>query len=170
VNGSAPAPAPTRASLGLRVETVLLAVTLGSMIVLAAAQIVLRNFWGTGIGWADEALRVMVLWVTMMGAVAASREQRHVSIDALSRYLPHRAQRVSAVLVNALTSAVCMALTWYSGLFVIDSLDAGDRILGDVPAWIAQAILPVGFALIAYRYVAATVQAVMELTRGGQRA
>ncbi len=142
--------------LGRRVETVLLALTLGGMIVLATAQIVLRNLGAGGISWADEALRITVLWVTMLGAIAASGEQRHVTIDAVSRYLPAGVRRAADVLVNALTSAVCVTLAWYSYLFVVDSWSADDRILGGgIPAWTLQVILPVGFALIAIRYAVA---------------
>ena len=135
------------------VETFLLVLVLGTMILLAAAQIALRNIWGTGFDWADEALRILVLWVTVLGAVAASREQRHVSIDALSRYLSSGIMRRTAVLVDAFTAVICAALAWYSYLFVADSWLTGDRVLGgDLPAWSVQLILPVGFSLIGYRY------------------
>ena len=140
-------------------ETFLLALVLGAMILLAAAQIALRNIWGTGFDWADEALRMLVLWVTVLGAVAASREQRHVSIDALSRYLSSGIARWTAVLVDTFTAVVCAALAWYSYRFVADSWLAGDRVLGgDLPAWCVQLILPVGFALISLRYVVACLR------------
>jgi TRAP-type C4-dicarboxylate transport system permease small subunit len=129
------------------------------MILLAAGQIVLRNVWGTGFGWADEALRIMVLWVTMLGAVAASREQRHVSIDALSRYLPRWVVRWTGVVTDAFAAVVCAALAWYSYGFVAESSAANERVLGgDVPAWAVQMILPVGFALISYRYTVACLR------------
>ena len=92
--------------IGRAVETLLLVLVLGTMILVAATQIVLRNFWGTGFDWADEALRIMVLWVTMLGAVAASREGRHVSIDALSRYLPSVAMPWIRILVDAFAALV----------------------------------------------------------------
>lgn len=76
------------AHLGRLVETAVLTVLVVAMIGLAATQILMRNLLGSGFSWADEALRIMVLWVTMAGAVAASGERRHVSIDVLSRYLP----------------------------------------------------------------------------------
>lgn len=135
-------------------ETFLLSVILTSMVVLAAGQIALRNFAGAGIGWADEALRIMVLWVTMLGSVAASRDQRHVRIDALSRYLPDSVGRWAAVFSDAFAAAVCVVLAWCSYQLVADSFTVDDRVLnGELPAWTVQLILPVGFALIAYRYV-----------------
>ena len=140
-------------------ETFLLVLVLGTMILLAAAQIALRNIWGTGFDWADETLRILVLWVTLLGAVAASREQRHVSIDALSRYLPAGITRWTVTLIDAFTAIVCAALAWFSYQFVADSLLAGDRVLGgDLPAWSVQLILPIGFSLISYRYAVACLQ------------
>jgi TRAP-type C4-dicarboxylate transport system permease small subunit len=125
------------------------------MILVAAAQIALRNIWGAGLDWADEALRILVLWVTMLGAVAASRERRHVSIDVLSRYLPSWITRWTGVLINGFSALVCAALTWCSYRFVADAMVGNDRVLGgSLPAWAVQLILPVGFALIAYRYLA----------------
>lgn len=144
---------------GRALETALLVGVLGAMILIAAAQIALRNFWNSGFDWADEALRIMVLWVTMLGAVAASREGRQVRIDALSRYLPSAAIRWTHVLVDAFAAIVCFVLAWHSYQFVADSFAAGDRVLaGEFPAWGVQLILPVGFALIGYRYTVACLR------------
>jgi TRAP-type C4-dicarboxylate transport system permease small subunit len=156
--------------LGRAVETLLLALTLGAMILLAASQIVLRNLWGGGLDWADEALRLLVLWVAMLGAVAASREQRHVSIDALSRYLPRGAHPWTALLVEAFTAVVCLVLAWFSWLFVADSKLAEDMVLGGkVPAWTVQAILPVGFFLMGYRYTFSSARRVLRHRAGALR-
>jgi len=155
-----PAGTPGRVSRAVRaVETALLAGVLGAMVVLAATQIVLRNGWGAGFDWADEALRLMVLWVAMLGAVAASGEQRHVSIDALSRYLPATLGRVVARLLNAVATGVCAVLAWYSWRFVAESWDAGEMLLGGrLPAWAAESILPAAFAIMALRYALATLR------------
>lgn len=155
--------------LGRAVETILLALVLGAMILLAAAQIALRNFGGGGLIWADEALRIMVLWVTMLGAVAAGREQRHVSIDVLSRYLPARMQGGLRIGINLFVAAVCFVLTWYSWLFVADSRLVDDRVLGgSVAAWAVQSVLPAGFALLGYRYLVACLSALRESVPGSR--
>jgi TRAP-type C4-dicarboxylate transport system permease small subunit len=57
-----------------------------------------------------------------------------------------------AIVVDAFTAAVCGVLAYYSWTFVRDSRAFGDTLLGDWPAWLFQLVLPVGFALIAYRY------------------
>ena len=40
---------------------------LGGMIVLAFGQIVLREVFETGFVWADELIKLMVLWLAMVG-------------------------------------------------------------------------------------------------------
>ena len=46
----------------IRLETVLLVAFLGTMIVLAFAQVVMRNLFGAGFLWGDPLVRQMVLW------------------------------------------------------------------------------------------------------------
>ena len=125
---------------------------LTAMIGLATTQIVLRNLFDVGFIWGDEMLRMLVLWLAVGGAVAASRSDKHIRIDLLNRYLPERAVRGVKVVLHLFTAAVSGVMAWYSLAFVRMSWEFGDVLLGSVPAWIPQAVLPVGFALIAWRY------------------
>ena len=47
--------------------------------------------------WAETFLRVLVLWIGLAGAMAASREHRRISIDILSRFLQPQALKVAIV-------------------------------------------------------------------------
>ena len=55
-----------------RCEDALLVLLLLGMISMAAGQVLLRNFFDGGVYWGDSAVRVMVLWVTMFGAMVAA--------------------------------------------------------------------------------------------------
>jgi len=138
--------------IGRLIENLALVVILSGMILLASGQILLRNVFSGGFAWADEALRLMVLWVAMLGAVVASREDRHISIDVLARVLPDVIKRWAIALVNAFTAAVSFTLAWFSWEFVAESRMYEDQLLNDLPAWLFQSILPVAFFLIGYRY------------------
>lgn len=155
---------------GQILENAALVAVLTAMILLAAAQIVLRNFMDSGFAWGDEALRLMVLWVAMLGAVAASRENRHISIDALSRILPGGPKAWADVIVRAFTAGVSFVLAWYSWVFVAESREFEDTLLGDLPAWWFQAILPVAFFLIGYRYAIWCLRALRDIATGGGQA
>jgi len=151
---------------GRVVENACLAVLLFAMITLASSQIFLRNFTGSGFSWADEALRLMVLWVAMLGAVAAARDDRQIAIDVLSRFLPEQARRITLAAMNLFTACLSFILAWYCFRFVVDSYEYEDVLLGDLPAWVFQSILPIAFALIGYRYVIWAARRFIEFFKG----
>jgi TRAP-type C4-dicarboxylate transport system permease small subunit len=138
-------------------------IVLGGLILLGASQIVLRNFFSIGFAWGDGLARLAVLWLGLLGALAASRDGRHITMGALTRLLPPKGRIVAGVCADTFGAAVSGALAWASWRFVSDSREFGDTMLGDFPAWWFQAIMPVAFALIAWQFVA---QAVKRL-RGG---
>jgi TRAP-type C4-dicarboxylate transport system permease small subunit len=119
---------------------------------LGAAQIVLRNVFSIGFAWGDGLARLAVLWLGLLGALAASRDGRHITMGALVRWLPPGARVAAGVCADALGVAVSAALAWYSLAFVRDSREFGDTLLGDVPAWWLQAIMPVAFALMTWQF------------------
>ena len=137
---------------GRRAEDAVLVVILTSMILLAAGQIVLRNFFDIGFIWGDEALRLMVLWLAVAGAVAASRNDKHINIDVLNRFLPERVKTSKDIVIHGFTAGICGIVTWHGAMFVRTSHEFGDVLLGGIPAWLLQIVLPVGFSLICYRY------------------
>lgn len=151
---------------GRLAEDAVLVFILTGMIVLAAGQIVLRNFFNIGFIWSDEALRMLVLWVAVAGAVAASRSDKHINIPVLDRFLPGRLLVLKNLLVHAFTAAISGVVAWQGWLFVRMSHEFGDLLMGGIPAWLLQAVLPVGFGLICYRYALFTVSGMVKLWRG----
>jgi TRAP-type C4-dicarboxylate transport system permease small subunit len=138
--------------IGAGAENLLLLLSLGGMILLAVWQIVARNLGIGGMAFSDELLRLLVLWVAMIGAVAASRDDHHVRIDVLSRFLPLRLRVVALVVIDLFTCAVCGVVAWYGLSFVLSTREFEDLAFGKLPLWWFQAILPAGFGLISYRY------------------
>ena len=137
---------------GTRAEDTLLFIILISMIVLAGTQIFLRNAFDSSLYWGDEMLRLMVLWLTIAGGLAASRMDKHISIAVVDRFLPEKAQLVTKVIIDLFTASICALFAWHSARFVMGSYEYGDLLMRTVPAWTMQIILPVGFALMAFRH------------------
>jgi TRAP-type C4-dicarboxylate transport system permease small subunit len=128
---------------------------------------VLRNVFSLGFAWGDGLARLAVLWLALLGALAASRDGRHITMGALARWLPQRLQTVAVVAADLFAAAVSGALAWYSWAFVYDSLQFGDVLLEDIPAWWLQAIMPIAFALMTCSFVLQAVQRASG--RGGVR-
>lgn len=136
-----------------RIEDGLLSLLLGFMIVLAPLQIMLRSFFETSIAWADPLIRVLVLWVGLLGAVAASRSHRHITIDALSRVLSKRNQAAVNVLTSLVTVFVGGLIAIHSGRFVASEFQYGSTGFAGIPAWACEIIIPFAFGVIALRYL-----------------
>jgi len=143
---------------GTRAEDALLLIILICMIFLAGIQIFLRNFFDTSLFWGDEMLRLMVLWLTMAGALAASRMDKHISIAVLDRFLPRTARLISRIIIDLFTASICALFAWQSARFVMGSYEFGDLLMRNIPAWTVQIILPIGFALMAYRHVVLAIR------------
>ena len=114
------------------VETWLIVLILGGLIVFGAAQIVLRNFFSIGFSWGDGLTRLAVLWLGLLGALAASRDGRHITMGALARWLPERLRVPAGLWADWFGGVVSAVLAWYSWAFVRDSREFGDLLLGDV--------------------------------------
>ena len=143
----------TRAELwGHWFENVLLSLLVIGLISLASIQIIMRNILSMGYPWTDSVVRLMVLWLALAGGVAASRDQKQIAIDIVTRALPFKAKRVANVIAHLFTVLVTGLLAWHSLRFVRDSYIFGDTLMTNWPAWVFQLILPFGFALICYRY------------------
>jgi len=140
------------------IETWLIVGVLSGLIMLGAAQIVLRNFFSIGFAWGDGLARLAVLWLGLLGALAASRDGRHISMGALARWLPPPLQTAAAVCGALFGAGVSAALAWVSWSFVSDSREFGDTLLSGAPAWWLQSIMPVAFALMACQFFVAAVK------------
>lgn len=136
----------------LATETFLLLFLLLATILLACAQILLRNFFDTGIFWADSALRVLVLWIGMIGAMFASRNNKHIRIDILSHYMPEKIRNEIWRVAEFLTAVVCLVVAYYSIEFIKYEYQDGAIAFANVPVWLCETIIPFAFAVMAIRY------------------
>ncbi len=134
------------------VENALLLLAFVLMMLVAVVQIVLRHTHYGGLLWADDFLRVEVLWLAMLGAVVASREQHHLGLDLAQRLLsPVWAQAVRRIVAVAV-AILSVVLSVATAEFVRADVDSGVYAFAQVPSWMAESILPLGFALIALHY------------------
>jgi TRAP-type C4-dicarboxylate transport system permease small subunit len=135
-----------------KVENSALWIALATMLALALLQIVLRNFFDTGLLWVESFLRILVLWLAMLGAMIGTRERNHIRIDILSRFASMRA-KVWLSRINALfASMICLVATYASIQLVAFEYQDGLTAFAWVPVWFCQLILPVGFLVMFLRF------------------
>ena len=134
------------------IENWLIALLALALVLLSGLQIVLRLL-EHGLVWLDPLLRVLVIWVALLGAVAAARQDKHISLDLIGRLLHGRGVRVARVFAFGFAAlAACTLLRASLGLIEMDR-ESGTTLFGTVPTWWAELILPVAFGLLALRFV-----------------
>jgi TRAP-type C4-dicarboxylate transport system permease small subunit len=134
------------------IEDILLATLLIAMLLLASAQIVLRNFLDIGIVWADPLLRIMVLWIGLLGALAASKTNKHITVDVLTRLMNSGARRLTRIFTSLFTACVAGIIAYHAARFVAFEYEAKTMVIG-LPAWVFTLIIPIAFGFITLRYL-----------------
>ncbi len=136
-----------------RLERFILTVLVTGMVILAALQILLRNVWHTGFNWAEPLLGMALLWLTMLGALAATGMGRHISIDLAAALIPQRGQAVLKRLTGLFAVVVCALLAWAAGRYVGFQSEMETNVLLGWPLWKYYLVVPVVLWLMAWRFL-----------------
>ncbi|RMH22762.1 MAG: TRAP transporter small permease subunit, partial [Gammaproteobacteria bacterium] len=80
---------PWKRALNLlhHLEDALIALLLLGMLGLAITQIIMRELLHSGLPWIDPLLRIAVLWLGLLGALLATRLDRHIEINLISHWV-----------------------------------------------------------------------------------
>jgi TRAP-type C4-dicarboxylate transport system permease small subunit len=135
-----------------RIEQTLIVTFLSFMILIAFLQIVLRNFFFTGLDWGDSLLRNLVLWIGFIGATLATREGKHINIDVVSRWLPSLGKNAVTLMTHLFSFLICSLLTYAALKFIKNEAQMGNQTFLNLPAWVPEMILPMTFGLMTFRF------------------
>jgi len=141
-----------RPSLHLRFENAVAIAILTAMTVLPLIEIASRIIIGRGISGSIVVVQNFTLWITVLGAVLASRSERLLALST-QRFLSVHTQRFVKVFTSAIAVAVTSTLVVASFEFVEIERDFGDVISWDIPIWLVLSVLPVGFGAITGRLI-----------------
>ena len=150
------------------------------MALIPCVEFIGRRFFGFGISGATDYLQHLTLWLCLFGAILAVRDKKHLSIVGALDWLP-KPMRVFAVYWSPFIAAsVCWSLCGASiqlivaeapaisvetgqmlpsfivnwlGPFGLFDAGAASAMGGWIPRWVAESIMPIGFAGIAISYI-----------------
>ncbi len=142
-------------------ETVILVVLLGAMIVLSFLQVILRNFWETGIVWGDILLRHLVLLIGLPAASLATRIERHIHIDALNRVMSPFVRTMSLIFTNLFAAVVVFYLAQASAMFIQLEKELEETIFLGIPTWYVGVVMTWSFGMMTFRFLLNAVRYVI---------
>ena len=122
-------------------------------------EVMARYFFIRPTVWVAELSQLCLIWGCLVAMAWLLSARRHIAVDAVIQLLPPSVQRwieAAAMLVVAAFSAM---VTWKGWSIFLDSFERG-RTTGsllDLPSWIVELAVPLGFALL---FIQALIEAV----------
>jgi C4-dicarboxylate transporter DctQ subunit len=143
---------------GRLAENTALVVLLGTMIGVSVFQIINRQLLDGifSLSWADELVKIIVLWLAMVGSVAAARDNKHIRIDLITHVLSGPVVAWAKVIVDLFAAVVCAVIGWSAYRLIREEMSWGDTIFTDVPIWMLHVIVPLAFLLLSYQFLVRT--------------
>ncbi len=146
-----------------RMEEGFIALLLAAMTLVTFSQVVARYVFNTGAVWALELTTYLFAWLVLFGMSYGVKVGAHIGIDAFTKLLSPGMRRVVGVLATLLCMAYCVILfvgAWnYVSLIYSLGIESEDL---PIPQWIPYIILPVGLALLFFRFA----QVLIKFLRG----
>lgn len=137
-----------------RLEEGILALLLAFMTLLTFIQVVLRYVFNTGMVWSLEATTYSFAALVLVGMSYGVRTQTHIAVDLFTRKMPRKARQYVGLLAIAACVAYALLMLYGSSVFVSRLFTLGN-LARDVPLpkWLLTATMPLGFTLLAYRFL-----------------
>jgi len=136
------------------------------MILLTFSQVIMRNFFSTGIFWFDPFARNLLLWVGFLGASVATYRKNHINIDAMSTLFKGKQRHLINISVSAVAFLICLLLCYASFVFVKDTFQAGEKIHQVFPTWISQSVMPFSFFIMSLRFLKEAILQSIRMSKG----
>ena len=132
---------------------------LQGLLVVVFAVLVVDVIWGVGsryilgsqASWSEELARLLMVWLALLGAALACREDRHLGLDVVVRTWPPEVQRIGRLFVYFAIFFFSAGVMFWGGWQLVSQRFASGQTLpalGIAKAWFYLA-LPVSGALIA---------------------
>ena len=146
-----------------RLEGWLIVFFLSLMVFFTFLQIILRSLYtqvhwswaNTMLGmvdWTEPLVRLLVLWITFFGASLLTGEQKHIRIDIVPALFSGKRINFRNILINLIGAIISAIMLKASLNYIQVEMDFGSTLFLNLPSWIGQIILPLGFALICFRF------------------
>ena len=134
-------------------EEGLITFLMAAMTLVTFMQVVARYVFNYSFVWALELTGVMFAWLIFVGMSYGVRVGAHIGVDAVVKSLAPGTARLVGM-VATLLCIVYASIVFVGGFQYVRKMYDVGILMQDMPIqqWIPRAILPVGFALLAFRF------------------
>lgn len=123
--------------------------------------VIMRYIFHLPPGWSMELSRYMFIWMVMLSAVLVTREQSHIQITFIVRYLPNKVRFVWLNILRILMIGFCWIMV-QQGLAIYPTVsEASSPALGISMGWLYLSV-PAGGVLMGIYILESIVESVID--------
>ncbi|MDD7973762.1 TRAP transporter small permease [Roseinatronobacter alkalisoli] len=111
-------------------------------------QFFTRYVLNNSLGWTEEIARFLLIGVTFIGAVMATRKHSHIAVEFIYRWVPRPLRRVAQTSIDLVSVGFFAIMSWYS--YQVSGRTQQMMVSIDVPKSIVYLIVSVSFASMAF--------------------
>lgn len=147
------------------VEDLVPALALLALVAVISVDVLMRYVFDNPIAGAGEICRLLFVWSVLLGASGACRRKLHVGFEMLAARLRARSGAAVGAVLSAVAIAVLVCVV-YLGVRITEDSSARTMELLDLPYAVVTAAVPVGAALMTFRFAEVLVADLRTLFTG----
>lgn len=152
----------------VRVSEILCGIMLLSIIGICFTNTVGRYAFGKSFVWADEIVRYMSVWLTLMGASLCAREDGHTTLDIIQEFTKNRKVKAGFYAFTRILSVFFMVALFPYGIEMVKKLGHSRSSASGLPTWVLYSSYPVGMVCIILAYIRVCPVKFMKILKGEQ--
>ena len=157
------------------IEKYLVIISFSMLVIFSFSNVILRALYTkfnlqfantvlNSIDWSEPFARLMVLWITFLGASLLTGDNKHIRIDFLGHFLSPSLKITREIILSLASITVCIIMFWASVGYIKMEMEYGTSSIMGISAWKWQLIIPFGFSLITIRFLIGFIQGIFDLT------
>jgi len=118
------------------------------------------------VDWTEALVRLLILWVTFLGASLLTGDNRHIKIDIVTPIISRNWLPIREALLSLVCVIICAIMLKASVDYFIIEMEFGGELFLGLPIWLGQIILPIGFSVIFFKFLLIMIKSIIESVQG----
>jgi len=136
-----------------KAESLLMIISMVYAVIILFLQVILRYVFNNSLSWSEESARYMFIVFTWVGTSIAASKDRHIKVELLQTKLPKAKN-----FLQVICSVVCLlmsAFMLFYGIKLIQIMHVNVAVSPTmhIPMWICYMSVPLGGALLIFKYI-----------------
>lgn len=113
-----------------RLEKFTLGLSLALMVILLSSGVFFRYVLNSPIVWSESIAKLLIVWMTFLGASIAFSEKSHIRVDSLVDYFPFKVQKIIKHTMELFTVSILAYMGYLGFIYFESTITSTSPILG----------------------------------------